>query len=77
MVSYAPLWKTMKKQNVTTYTLINKHGLNPRTINNLKHNRGITVYTIERLCNVLHCTTNDILALTTDTESENNKTESY
>lgn len=61
MVSYAPLWETMKKQDVTTYTLICQYGINPRTINNLKHNKGITVFTLERLCEILHCTPNDII----------------
>lgn len=50
MVSYAPLWRTMEEKDVTTYTLITKYNINPRTINNLKHNKGITVYTLERLC---------------------------
>lgn len=68
MVSYRPLWEIMEKQGVTTYILINKHGFNPRTINNLKHNRGITVYTLERLCKVLHCTPNDVLEFTSDLE---------
>ena len=61
MVSYAPLWETMKKQDVTTYGLIYQHGINPRTINNLKHNKGITVFTLERLCEILHCTPSDII----------------
>lgn len=61
MVSYAPLWKTMEEKDVTTYTLIAKYNINPRTINNLKHNKGITVYTLERLCEILHCTPNDVL----------------
>ena len=61
MVSYTPLWETMKKQDVTTYSLIYQHGINPRTINNLKHNKGITVFTLERLCEILHCTPNDII----------------
>lgn len=66
MVSYEPLWKIMQERNITTYTLINVHGINPRTINNLRHNRGITVYTLERLCNVLNCTPNDILEFVPD-----------
>lgn len=61
MVSYAPLWRTMEEKDVTTYTLITKYNINPRTINNLKHNKGITVYTLERLCEILHCTPNDVL----------------
>lgn len=61
MVSYAPLWRTMEKQGISIYILITKYNINPRTINNLKHDKGITVYTLERLCEILHCTPNDIL----------------
>ncbi len=61
MVDYSPLWKKMKELNITTYTLINKHNINPRTINNLKHNKGITINTLEQLCNILGCTPNDII----------------
>lgn len=55
MISYAPLWETMEKCGETTYTLINKHGINPRTIYNLKHNKSVTMFTLERLCQILHC----------------------
>lgn len=61
MLSYKPLWKTMEKQGITTYTLINKHGINPRTINNLKHDKSITMHTLERLCKILDCKPNDII----------------
>ena len=61
MVNYEPLWKIMKQKGITTYTLINKYNFNPRTINNLKHNKGITVDTLEKLCKILNCTPNDIL----------------
>lgn len=66
MVSYEPLWQTMKERDITAYTLMVKHNINPRTINNLKHNRGITVYTLERLCTILQCTPNDILKFIPD-----------
>ena len=66
MISYAPLWETMKKQEETTYTLITKHGINPRTINNLKHNKSITLYTLERLCQILHCQAEDIVLFVPD-----------
>lgn len=66
MVSYKPLWEIMEKQGITTYALIYKHGFNARTINNLKHDGGITVYTLERLCIVLNCTPNDILEFIPD-----------
>ncbi|MDD6628950.1 MAG: helix-turn-helix transcriptional regulator [Lachnospiraceae bacterium] len=62
MISYAPLWDTMKERGITTYTLITKHNINPRTINNLKHNRSITMDTLEKLCLILDCSPNDIVS---------------
>ncbi len=64
MVSYDPLWNIMKIRGVTTYKLIHYHDINPRTINNLKHGKGITVDTLEKLCKALECTPNDIIKFT-------------
>lgn len=66
MVSYDPLWNTMARKNITTYTLIYKLGFSPQTISNLKHNKSITIYTLEKLCKVLDCTPNDVLLFTND-----------
>ena len=62
MISYAPLWKTMEKRGVTTYTLIDKHNINPRTIHRLKHNKSITLYTLEKLCVILNCQAESIVS---------------
>lgn len=61
MISYAPLWNTMKQQNITTYKLITQYNISSRTIHNLKHNQSITMYTLENLCDVLNCTPNDVV----------------
>lgn len=66
MISYEPLWKTMENRGETTYTLINKYGINPRTINNLKHNKSITMYTLERLCQILDCQAEGVVRFTED-----------
>ena len=34
MLSYEPLWNTMKNRNITTYTLINTYNINPRNKQN-------------------------------------------
>ena len=60
MVSYEPLWKTMEKKGITTYTLIQKYKIQSKTIYNLKHEKNITTATIENLGNILDCTPNDI-----------------
>ncbi len=61
MVSYEPLWKTMEKRGMTTYALIFNYNIPSKTIYNLKHNQNITPATIEKLCNILICTPNDII----------------
>lgn len=66
MISYDPLWKTMKNKGVTTYTLIYKMGFSAYTITNLKRNKSITMNTMEKLCKVLQCTPNDIVVFLDD-----------
>ena len=66
MISYEPLWQTMESKGVTTYALINKYGVNPRTIHNLKHNKSITLYTLEKLCSILGCQAESIVLFTGD-----------
>ena len=66
MISYEPLWKTMKNRGVTTYTLIYKMGFSAYTITNLKRNKSITLNTMEKLCKVLQCTPNDIVVFVED-----------
>lgn len=66
MISYEPLWKTMKDRNMTTYTLIYKLGFSAYTITNLKRNKSITMHTLEKLCSVLNCTANDVVEFVED-----------
>ena len=63
MVSYAPLWQTLKEKEITTYALIHKYGINPQTIDALKHDKGISIYTLDRLCLILNCTPNDVIEI--------------
>lgn len=66
MISYEPLWQTMREKNITTYALINKHNFSPYTITNLKRNRSITMNTLERLCKILNCQAESIVYFTDD-----------
>lgn len=61
MVSYEPLWSTLKQKGITTYTLIEKYKIQSKTIYNLKHNKNITTSTLETLCDILECSPNDVL----------------
>lgn len=61
MMSFEPLWKTLKQKNISTYKLITKYGISKGTMDNLKHNRNVTLLTIDQLCKILDCRIEDIV----------------
>ena len=60
MISYNPLWTTMKKKKISQYCLL-KAGIDNKTLDNLKKNKNITLLTVEKLCRIINCTPNDIV----------------
>ena len=61
MIDYTPLWQTMREQNITQYRLLKDGIVDNKTLDGLKHNKNITLLTLERLCKYLNCTPNDII----------------
>lgn len=61
MISYAPLWQTMKRQGASTYTLQVKGGISSSTIRRLKAGDSVSTNTLDALCKILQCTIPDIL----------------
>lgn len=61
MLSYRPLFKTMEEKSITKYQLMTRHGFSSHTIYNINHGKGINLDTLERLCDILGCTPNDII----------------
>lgn len=68
MMVFDPLWKTMKEKKVTIYALVVKHGISRGTVNKLKHNKNVTLVTIEHLCRILQCQPGDIVAYVEEKE---------
>ena len=66
MISYEPLYETLKEKGVSTYKLINEYGISRSLLDRLKHNRPISTVTLNDLCNILHCRVEDILQFTED-----------
>lgn len=64
MISYEPLWKTMEAQGATTYTLQIKGGVSSSTIRRLKAGDSVSTNTLDALCEILHCSINDIIEYT-------------
>ena len=64
MISYAPFWETLKKQGITTYTLINKFNISSATIDRMKKGNGISTMKINDFCKILNCKVEDIIEYT-------------
>lgn len=61
MISYEPLWETMKRRGVSTYTLIKNHHFSKGTLDSLKQGRNISTATLNELCNILECDVQEVL----------------
>ena len=61
MISYDPLWKTMKERGATTYTLQVKGQISSSTIRRLKAGDSVSTHTLDALCKILQCDLTDIV----------------
>lgn len=61
MISYAPLWETMKRKGATTYTLQVKGSISSSTVRRLKAGESVSTNTLDALCALLECDLSDIL----------------
>lgn len=66
MISYAPLWETMKRKNATTYTLQVKGEISSSTVRRLEANESVSTNTLDALCRILDCELDDIIAYLPD-----------
>lgn len=66
MISYEPFYRTLKEKGVSTYKLINEHGISRSLLDRLKHNKPISTVTLNDLCGILHCRVEDVLIFTED-----------
>jgi DNA-binding Xre family transcriptional regulator len=67
IINYSPLWETMKQKGITQYRLL-QAGIDNKTLDTLKKNNNITLLTLEKLCNIIDCTPNDIVRFTDSIE---------
>ena len=66
MISYTPLWKTMREKGATTYTLQEKGHISSSTIRRLRANQSVSTNTLDALCNLLRCGLLEIVEYTPD-----------
>jgi len=66
MITYSPLWETMKAKGITKYRLIHKHGIAQNTISRMVKNMPTSSETINDLCEILDCKVEEIMKYVPD-----------
>lgn len=67
MISYEPLFRTMKAKKISSYKLA-KIGFPRSTYYAIKQGKGITTNTVNQLCSLLNCSVSDIMEYIEDNE---------
>ena len=73
MISYDPFWKTIADRGISTYALINRHGILPDTIQRLRSGKPITTTTLNTLYQVIDCNISDVMEFVPDQNSQTDK----
>lgn len=60
MISFAPLFKTMKEKKISSYKL-EKLGFSRATYYSIQQGNSISTNTVNQLCKLLKCTVSDIM----------------
>lgn len=63
-ISYMPLWHTLLNNNMKKEDLRIAAGLTTNMIANMGKNKGISMETLEKICDALQCEITDVIELT-------------
>lgn len=69
MISYAPLFDTMKRKKISSYRL-EKMGFSRATYYSIQKGNSISTNTVNQLCRLLDCSVSDIIEYLDDEQSE-------
>ena len=58
----------MKKKCISQYELL-RRGIDNRTLDTLRKNGNMTLYTLEKICKALDCNTEEVVEFTDDDNS--------
>lgn len=61
MIKYDRFWVTMKERGITQYDLYEHYQITRSLLDRLRKNKNVEIYTIDRLCSILHCKIEDIV----------------
>lgn len=68
MISYEPLFRTMKEKGITSYKLA-KMGFPISNYHAIRRGKNISTHTIDALCDILDCDVADVMEFHRNTDS--------
>lgn len=54
VITYEPLWRTLKEKHITQYQLIHQYGFSTGTLDSLRKGKSLNLSTIENICEMLN-----------------------
>ena len=72
IITYDPLWETMRRKGITTHALIKDYSFSRGTLDSLKQGRNISTATLNDLCEILDCRVEDVLEYVPDDPPDRN-----
>lgn len=70
MISFDPLWDTMKRRGVSQYKLLKDYHFSAGQLNRLRRNCNVNTYTLNQLCKILDCKIEDVAVYLEEDASE-------
>lgn len=70
MISFDPLWDTMKRKGVSQYKLLKDYHFSAGQLNRLRRNCNVNTYTLDQLCKILDCKIEDVAVYLEEDASE-------
>lgn len=70
MIDYSPFWNTLKDSDENWYTLTKRHHVSDSTLHRLKHNKDVSMKTVNDLCRILNCDIENIAVYVASDEDQ-------
>lgn len=65
MISYSPLWETLKKRNISKYFL-RSLGIGGGSLERLRKGEPVSTHTLDIICKTLNCMLSDVAEFVPD-----------
>ncbi|MBQ3030646.1 MAG: helix-turn-helix transcriptional regulator [Agathobacter sp.] len=66
MITFEPLWETLKEKGISQYKLIKEYNISNGQLDRLRKNGNVNTYTLNLLCEILDCELSDIAKYSKD-----------